>query len=79
MNYNTNFYDNVTITYDNNIINSNKLDLNFTENIVNIYDNVVYESLNGLVKTDNIKIDLITRKVNIFMNDTKKKVKLISK
>ena len=59
-------------------MNSNK-DLNFTENIVNIYDNVVYESLNGLVKTDNIKIDLITRKVNIFMNDTKKKVKLISK
>ena len=79
MNYNTNFYDQVIITYDNNIISSNKLDLDFTENIVTIYDNVVYEGLNSSVKTDNIKINLITRKINIFMNDTKKKVKLISK
>ena len=79
INYNTSFYNEVVITYDNNIVNSNKLDLNFTENIVTIYDNVVYEGLNGLVKTDNIKIDLNTRKVNIFMNDKQKKVKLISK
>ena len=79
MNYNTSFYDKVIITFDNNVVNSNKLDLNFTKNIVTIYDNVVYEGLNGLVKTDNIKIDLNTRKVNIFMNDKQKKVKLISK
>lgn len=78
-NYNTEFYDNISIKYDNNLINSENLDLNFTENIAKIYNNVVYEGLNSLAKTDNIKINLLTKKVNIFMNDEKKKVELISK
>ena len=78
-NYNTKFYNNVSINYDDNSINSKNLDLNFSENIAKIYNNVVYEGLNSLAKTDNIKIDLITKKVNIFMNDEKKKVELISK
>ena len=78
-NYNTKFYNNISINYDDNSINSKNLDLNFSENIAKIYNNVVYEGLNSLAKTDNIKIDLITKKVNIFMNDEKKKVELISK
>ena len=78
-NYNTQFYDNISIKYDNNFINSENLDLNFAEKIAKIYNNVVYEGLNGLAKTDNIKINLLTKKVNVFMNDTKKKVELISK
>ena len=78
-NYDTKFYNNVSINYDDNSINSKNLDLNFSENIAKIYNNVVYEGLNSLAKTDNIKIDLITKKVNIFMNDEKKKVELISK
>ena len=78
-NYNTKFNNNVSINYDDNSINSKNLDLNFSENIAKIYNNVVYEGLNSLAKTDNIKIDLITKKVNIFMNDEKRKVELISK
>ena len=78
-NYNTKFYNNISINYDDNSINSKNLDLNFSENIAKIYNNVVYEGLNSLAKTDNIKIDLITKKVNIFMNDEKRKVELISK
>ena len=70
-NYNTQFYDNISIKYDNNFINSENLDLNFAEKIAKIYNNVVYEGLNGLAKTDNIKINLLTKKVNVFMNDTK--------
>ena len=78
-NYNTKFYNNVSINYDDNSINSKNLDLNFSENIAKIYNNVVYEGLNSLAKTDNIKIDLITKKINIFMNDNNNKIKLISK
>ena len=78
-NYNTKFYNNVSINYDDNSINSKNLDLNFSENIAKIYNNVVYEGLKSLSKTDNINIDLITKKFNIFMNDEKKKVELISK
>ncbi len=78
-NYNTEFSTNVSIKYGNNQINSENLDLNFTENIVRIYNNVVYDGLNSSVKTDNVKIDLINKKVNIFMNDSTKKVKFLSK
>ena len=77
--YNTNFSNNVKIRYLDNIIDSNKLDLNFTENIVTIYDNVIYEGLNGVLKTDNVKIHLITKNVDIFMNDKKNKVEIKSK
>lgn len=78
-NYNTEFSENIVIQYEDNLIKSENLDLNFTENIVIIYNNVVYEGLDGLAKTDNIKIDLITKKINIFMNEKKKKIKLITK
>ncbi len=78
-NYNTEFSQNIVIQYEDNVIKSENLDLNFTENIVIIYNNVVYEGLNGLAKTDNIKIDLITKKINIFMNEKKNKIELISK
>ena len=61
--YNTNFSNNVKIRYLDNIIDSNKLDLNFSENIVTIYDNVIYEGLNGVLKTDNVKIHLVTKNV----------------
>ncbi len=78
-NYNTEFSENVFIQYDNNTINSENLDLNFTKNVVTIYNNVVYEGLSGSAKTDNIKLDLVTKKINIFMNDNNNKIELISK
>ena len=78
-NYNTEFSRDVMISYENNTINSNNLDLNFAENLIKIYNNVVYEGLNGLAKTDNIKINLITKQINVFMNDAEEKVEIISK
>ena len=78
-NYNTEFSRDVMISYENNTVNSDNLDLNFVENLITIYNNVVYEGSNGLAKTDNIKINLITKQINIFMNDAEEKVKLISK
>ena len=77
--YNTQFDQNVEITYLDNLITSDELDLDFNENIASIYNNVVYEGNNGKIKTDNIKINLITKKIDIFMNTKKDKVKIISK
>ena len=77
--YNTQFDQNVKITYLDNLINSDELDLNFNENIASIYNNVVYEGNHGKIKTDNIVINLITKKINNFMNNKKNKVKIISK
>ena len=76
--YNTQFDQNVEITYLDNLINSDELDLNFNENIASIYNNVVYEGNHGRIKTDNIVINLITKKIDIFMNNKKNKVKIIS-
>ena len=55
---------------------SDKLDVNFKKNIVTVYDNVVYEGLDGDLIADNIVIDLATRDVDIFMNNTKDKIKI---
>ena len=78
-NYNTYFEKNVKITYQDNSIQSEKLLLNFEENVVTISDNIIYEGIQGLMKTDNIKIDLISKSIEIFMNNKKDKVEITSK
>ena len=77
--YNSLFRNNVSINYINNSINSEKLFLDFEENVITINDNIIYESANGIGKADNIKINLTTKNVQIFMNDSNKKVEVISK
>ena len=77
--YNTEFENQIRIEYLENIITSEKLFLNFEENIVIISDNIVYEGLKGMGKADNIKIDLITKNIEISMNNSDKKIEIISK
>ncbi len=74
--YDTYFSENVQINYMDNIILSNKIDLNFKENIIKIYENVEYEGTKGTIKSDNIKIDLITKKIQIYMNNKENKVEI---
>ena len=38
---------------------------------------ILYNS-NGKIETDNIKLNLISKKVEIFMNDNKKNIKVVS-
>ena len=75
-NYNTIFSNNVSIDYIKNLIKSEKLFLDFKNNVVTINDNIVYEGINGIGKADNIKIDLITKNVQIFMNEKNKKIEI---
>ena len=56
-----------------------KIILNFDENIVTISENVLYEGLQGLIQTDNIRINLKSKNVEIFMNNSKNKIKITSK
>lgn len=77
--YETLFTKDVKITYLDNEIFSQKLLLNFDENIVTISENVLYEGLQGLIQTDNIRINLKSKNVEIFMNNSKNKVKITSK
>ena len=64
-NYNTNFSKNIKHKYLDNIISSDKIDLNFQDNLITIYENVIYDGLKGSIIADNIKINLITKNSNI--------------
>ena len=63
----------------NNFITADNLDLDFDENIVTIYNNVIYEDHRGKIKSDNVVINLITKNAEIFMNNSKNKVEVLSK
>ena len=78
-NYNTNFNKNAQIEYKDNIIYSDKIDLNFKDNLIIIYDNVLYDGIHGTMNADNIEINLITKKIDINMNNKKDKVKILKK
>lgn len=78
-NYNTNFSENVKIEYIDNVIISNKMDLDFKSNFISIYENVKYDGLRGVIEADNIKIDLITKKIQIYMDEKGKKVEITTK
>ena len=77
--YNTTFENNVTVKYEQNVIKSKNLDLDFNKNTVYIYNNVLYDGLTGLMKTDNVLINLFTKNAEIFMNNPSKKVEVITK
>ena len=79
VNYDTEFYGNVTLTYVDHIITSDNLDLYFQKNLAYFSDNVVYKNLNTSIQADKIEIDLITKNSKIYMNNTFKKIKVTSK
>lgn len=77
--YNTIFENEIKIEYLDNIIKSEKLILDFEESVVVISNNIIYESLQGIGKADIIKINLLTKNIEISMNNSKKKIEIISK
>ena len=79
INYDTEFYGNVTLTYVDHIITSDNLDLYFQKNLAYFSDNVVYKNLNNSIQADKIEIDLITKNSKIYMNNAFKKIKVTSK
>ena len=78
-NYNTEFFNSVKVIYLTNVILSEKLDVNFNENIIKIYENVVYEGLQGKIKADNVRLDLTTKNMEIFMQNNNEKIEISSK
>ena len=79
LNYNTSFSNSVKVIYLNNVLLSEKLDINFNKNIIKIYENVVYEGLKGTVKADNVKLNLVSKNMEIFMQNDNKKIEISSK
>ena len=79
INNNTVFKKKVNVKYGNQKINSEILDLNFKNQIIEILENVYYVNENTKIKADKVEIDLVDKKLKISMINKKDKVNITSK
>ena len=77
INYDTKFYENVLVTYDEHIIKSDNLDLDFEKSLATVSNNIIYKNLNTKLQADKVVIDLITKNSRIFMNNKLDKVNIV--
>ena len=76
INYETNFKEDILLTYQAHRITSQNLDLSFENNLATIYNKIVYDNNNVKISADILEIDLITKNSKIFMNNEYKKIKI---
>ena len=76
INYETNFKEDILLTYQAHRITSQNLDLSFENNLATIYNKIVYDNNNIKISADILEIDLITKNSKIFMNNEYKKIKI---
>ena len=74
VNYNTKFYQNVSIVFDDHKIYSDNFELFFDKKISTMYGNVVYKNLITTLHADKIDIDLTTKDSKIYMLNKSKKI-----
>ena len=75
-NSNTKFIKNVRLGYLGHKINSDNIDVIFTESKIEAYNNMIYRSSDIKLSADKVELDLITKNTKIFMFDNSK-VKII--
>ena len=78
-NYDTIFSKNVVITYLDNKITGEYLDLSMLENRIIVSKNIIFTSGENVLKADVIEMDTKTKDINIFMHDENKKVNIKNK
>ena len=79
INNNTIFKKKVNVKYADQTIDSNILNLNFKDNLIEILENVYYVNKNTKIKADKVEIDLLSKKLKISMINKKDKVNITSK
>ncbi len=79
INNNTIFKKKVNVKYADQTIDSNILNLNFEDNLIEILENVYYVNKNTKIKADKVEIDLLYNKLKISMINKKDKVNITSK
>ena len=79
INNNTVFKENVKVEYGYQRIDSEVLNLNFKDNLIEILENVYYVNKNTKINADKVEIDLIYKNLKISMINKKDKVQITSK
>jgi len=70
------FFGNVKITEQDNVITSDNLDFYNSKNFLQAYNNVEYSSMKGALIADKVDVDLLKNEANIFMFKKNDKVKV---
>ena len=70
------FFGNVKITEQDNVITSNNLDFYNSKNFLQAYNNVEYSGMKGVLIADKVDVDLLKNEANIFMFKKNDKVKV---
>ena len=79
INNNTVFRRSVNVKYGDQTIDSETLNLNFEDNLIEILDNVYYVNKNTKISADKVEIDLLYKKLKISMINENNKVSITSK
>jgi lipopolysaccharide assembly outer membrane protein LptD (OstA) len=72
INNDTNFIDNIELIYLDNKINSDFLDVIFSQNLIQAYGNLVYQNVDYKLFADKMELDIDTKNTKIFMFDNSK-------
>ena len=75
----TNFFENVELTYLIHKANSENLDISFKKNTAAMYNNLVYNKPGTQLTADRLEIDLLTKNTKIFMDNKSEKIKIVNK
>ena len=70
------FFGNVEIIEQDDIITSDNLDLYMSRNLITVYNHVQYNGVKGFLIADKMDIDMLKNEANIFMFNKKNKVQV---
>ena len=78
-NYDTKFYDDVSVNYDNNKLNAKNLDLFFKENKAYMYNNILFVNNKSKLVADKVDFNLLSGDININMHGSNDKIRIYNK
>ena len=72
----TNFFDNVLLTFADNRIKSENLDLFFEKNLVYMSKKIVYKNSNIELKADKIEMEILSKNIKIYMDNKDQRIEI---
>jgi len=78
-NFDTRFYQNVLVNFEDKRFNCDNLDLFFKDNFGSMYNNIVVVDENTQINADQVNMNLLNGDINIKMFQEEKKIKILKK
>jgi len=78
-NFDTRFYQNVLVNFEDKRFNGGNLDLFFNDNFGSMYNDIVFVDENTQINADQVNMNLLNGDINIKMFQEEKKIKILKK